>query len=89
MRREWVTKMQRASDVTVDNIMKFEELNLTRAKLEATLMALNIPELTAMIPILLADDGKTQSIWFIANILGRQGEKVPVFKTRVSRRRCK
>ena len=80
-RKDWVLKTQRASDIAVESIMKLEELKTARAKLEATLTALNISELNPLIPQLLADDGKTQSIWFVVNVLGRQGEKVPVFKT--------
>ncbi|CAN5620239.1 hypothetical protein BH10BDE1_BH10BDE1_09200 [soil metagenome] len=80
-RNDWVSKQQKASDLTADNIMKVTELTATRAHLEKTLADLNIKDMNEILPTLLSADPKTPSMWALVNILATQGEQVPLFTT--------
>lgn len=80
-RKEWVSKMQKASDTIATNIMKLEELKPKRDSLHKTLMDLEIAELGELIPALLSGEKGVPSVWNIVNLVATSPEQVPLFMT--------
>ncbi len=80
-RNEWVTKQQKASDVSAENIMKLAEIAPAREGLEKTLLALDIKELNQIVPVMLSADPKAMSMWNIVNVLATRGDQLPLFNT--------
>lgn len=80
-RKEWVSKMQKASDTIATNIMKLEELKPKRESLQKTLTELEIAELKDVIPALVSNDKRTPSVWNIVSQLATGPDEMPLFLT--------
>lgn len=80
-RKEWVSKMLKASDTIATNIMKLEELKAKRESLLKTLTALEINELKEAIPVLLSNDPQVVSVWNIVTHMATKPEELPLFLT--------
>lgn len=80
-RKEWVSKMQKASDTIATNIMKLDELKGARESMIKTLEALEIKEMGEVIPMVFTDDEKTPSLWNVTKLIATKGEEIPLFLT--------
>lgn len=80
-RKEWVTKLQKASDTIATNIMKLEELKPVRESMIKTLESLEIAEMAQILPMVFTDDEKTPSLWNITKLVATKGEEIPLFLT--------
>ena len=80
-RKEWVSKMQKASDTIATNIMKLDELKGARESMIKTLEALEIKEMGEVIPMVFTEDEKTPSLWNVTKLIATKGEEIPLFLT--------
>ncbi|MDX9730981.1 MAG: zinc-dependent metalloprotease, partial [Bdellovibrionales bacterium] len=80
-RKEWVDKLQKASDSTIDNIMKIEALGDQLPVMMSALKEADVEALKEILPLFVSDNPSQATMWSIMQMLATQGEQIPLFIT--------